>query len=418
MDAASTNGALRTLRGGTLTLGGLSVVVFIGGWLWYRPPRAGEALVAATAAALALVLVQLGRRFTDRVLFPARAQYRPSVERLSEALAFTADESTVAATIESVTRRALRCGWVEVSCDGSATPPATPNATRLLVPITFRGERLGHIAASEKTDAATFTSEDRHLLQAIASQAALALAYARIYGELEVRRRREAAAQQGERGYVIDTLAGEAAHELRYPINFLKSVVRRARDEVSTLDEEEIEIGLEEAARLERLVAGLDRLGKAALSPRSIDVGELVTRAQALLRDRLGVRRLAFTHDGPPGIVCDPDQLLQLLMNLLSNAIEATAPLPDPHVGVSWTATPRGGELCVWDDGPGFSGPASRLFSPWFTTKPAGTGLGLAVARRIAEAHGFALRYERPARRTHFIVAVPTGALAGREVGP
>jgi signal transduction histidine kinase len=416
MDAASTTRALRILRGRTLTLGGLGLAVITSGWLWCRAPRAGEALVAATAGALAVVLVHLGRRFTDRVLFPARAQYRPSVERLSEALAFTADESTVAATIESVTRRALRCGWVAVSCDGSATPPAAPNAARLVVPITFRGERLGYVAAGEKTDAATFTSEDRHLVQAIAGQAALALAYARIYGELEVRRRREAAAQQGERGYVIDTLAGEAAHELRYPINFLKSVVRRARDEDSTLDEDEIEIGLEEAARLERLVASLDRLGKGALSPRSIEVGDLVTRAQALLRDRLGARRLAFTHEGPSGVVCDPDQLLQLLMNLLSNAIEATAPLPHPHVGVSWTATAQGGELCVWDDGPGFSGPESRLFSPWFTTKPAGTGLGLAVARRIAEAHGFALRYERPGQRTRFIVAMPAAVLGGGDV--
>jgi signal transduction histidine kinase len=416
MDAANTTSAMRILRGGTLALGALSLAIISVGWLWCRPPRAGEALVAATAGALALILVHLGRRFTDRALFPARAQYRPSVERLSEALAFTADESTVAATIESVTRLALRCGWVAVSCDGSATPPAPPSAARLLVLITFRGERLGHIAAGEKRDAATFTSEDHHLLQAIASQAALALAYARLYGELEVRRQREAAAQQGERGYVIDTLAGEAAHELRYPINFLKSVVRRARDEDATLDADEIEIGLEEAARLERLVAGLDRLGEGALSPQSIDVRDLVTRAQALLGDRLGARRLAFTHDGPPAIFCDADQLLQLLMNLLSNAIEATAPLPDPHVGISWTATRQGGELCVWDDGPGFSGPASRLFSPWFTTKPTGTGLGLAVARRIAEAHGFALRYERPGQRTRFIVAVPVGVLVGGEV--
>ena len=63
-----------------------------------------------------------------------------------------------------------------------------------------------------------------------------------------------------------------------------------------------------------------------------------------------------------------------ILVNLLANALDATEGRGE--VGISWRAGPKGGELTVWDTGPGFEGDPSRLFAPWYTTKERGTGLG------------------------------------------
>jgi signal transduction histidine kinase len=99
---------------------------------------------------------------------------------------------------------------------------------------------------------------------------------------------------------------------------------------------------------------------------------------------------------GPPlQIPADGDQLDQLLINLLGNAVDA-AMETGGGVKVSWSQ--RNGyaqvlELCIDDEGPGL--PDRRnLFVPFFTTKPAGSGIGLVLSRQIAEAHGGSLTLE------------------------
>jgi two-component system, NtrC family, nitrogen regulation sensor histidine kinase NtrY len=95
---------------------------------------------------------------------------------------------------------------------------------------------------------------------------------------------------------------------------------------------------------------------------------------------------------GPPvHLLADPDQLQQLLINLLRNAAEAalsteeTSPTA-PLVVVSWTATPTQATLHIRDNGPGLINPAN-LFVPFYTTKPEGSGIGLVLAQQIATAH-------------------------------
>jgi signal transduction histidine kinase len=109
----------------------------------------------------------------------------------------------------------------------------------------------------------------------------------------------------------------------------------------------------------------------------------------------------------------DPDQFASLLSNLLINALDATP--PGGRVRVEGGATPdRRLRVSVSDSGPGIPPElADTLFTPFATTKPAGTGLGLAVARRVAEDHGGTLTAaNRPGGGACFTVTLPAAEAA------
>ena len=106
--------------------------------------------------------------------------------------------------------------------------------------------------------------------------------------------------------------------------------------------------------------------------------------------------------------LADPDALIQVLLNLLATAIDASP--PDGSVGLHAVIALEGVlRLVVWDEGPGFSAPVAKIFEPWFTTKAQGTGLGLAITHRLVRAHGWEIVAERRGDRTCFDVVIPFG---------
>lgn len=388
-------------------------------------PLLGALKVAAPAALLSAGLVVFALGAGDRKLFPARAEYKPTVEQLSEELTLVTDPEEVADAVERTVRRWLPCERVtfrrievDPEADDAERPggretsgerlipydDAAQSAEELALTVMFRGRLLGVLEVGRKRGGALFTSEDLDLLRTIGNQAALAMAHALSYAELERRRREQAAAWRDERAALIETLAAEITHEVRYPINFFRSVFMRGSSG-QRLDAEEVEIGCEEVERLERLVMGLRRVTHRKLDRRRLAVQELVSRAEMLLRDQLGKRRVEARMSGAPRLSCDPDQATQVLVNLLSNGLDAAG--EKGSVGVTWSATADGAELVVWDSGPGVTGDPARIFAPWYTTKPRGTGLGLAITHRIVRAHGWSINLERRDGRTRFVISVP-----------
>ena len=142
----------------------------------------------------------------------------------------------------------------------------------------------------------------------------------------------------------------------------------------------------ESLSRFMRSYARMARLPAPALRP--VDVAGLVDRV-AQLEKRVPVR----VRSGPPiTISADGDQLEQLLINLVSNAVDAAGETGG-EVEIRWSDGNGTLDLRVIDDGPGLPATAN-LFTPFFTTKPSGTGIGLVLSRQIAEAHGGTLTLE------------------------
>jgi len=187
-------------------------------------------------------------------------------------------------------------------------------------------------------------------------------------------------------------------HELNNSLAPIKSVAENLGSMLSRKDRDpdwadDMRSGLNIiAARTDGLARFMSAYARLAKLPpptfQGVDVGVWIRRVTGL-ESRLQVK----LQPGPEvRIQADPDQLDQLLINLLRNAVDASLETGG-GVHVGWNR--EDGYIDVWvqDDGPGIPNP-TNLFVPFFTTKPGGSGIGLVLSRQIAEAHGGTLTLE------------------------
>jgi PAS domain S-box-containing protein len=173
------------------------------------------------------------------------------------------------------------------------------------------------------------------------------------------------------------------AHSIKRMIGRVPDIPRAAdiQDALSLIETRSGALG-----RFLRAYAQLARLPKPQRRP--LQVAPLVKRVVEL-EERLAVQIRAATD---VGIGADADQLEQLLINLLRNAVDASLETGG-QVWIEWTQAGTDFHLWIDDEGPGLPD-TSNLFVPFFTTKPSGSGIGLALSRQIAEAHGGSLKLE------------------------
>jgi two-component system, NtrC family, nitrogen regulation sensor histidine kinase NtrY len=152
---------------------------------------------------------------------------------------------------------------------------------------------------------------------------------------------------------------------------------------------------------LVRFMSAYARLAKLPAPNRvPVDVGAWVHRVASL------ETRLPVAVDAGPRttLLADGDQLDQMLINLVRNAVDASLET-EGGVRVRWTNGVSGLSVMVEDEGPGLAS-AANLFVPFFTTKPKGSGIGLVLSRQIAEAHGGTLSLDNRGDRRGCVATV------------
>ncbi|MGH7320036.1 MAG: sensor histidine kinase, partial [Candidatus Rokuibacteriota bacterium] len=294
--------------------------------------------------------------------------------------------------------------------------PVTPEAgdrdmarAVLIAPVQLQETLLAWVAVTGDTGY-TFTPVEQELVQALADQAALGIANARACDELE---RTRAAQIKQERLVAMGRLAAWVAHELRNPLQNLVALIAELRDRppeggwqgVHVADHEQI-LG---RARAEagRAAGIVDRMLGALREPTLVlettDMGRLVEEAVALVGERAAAQGVVLRVTPPPArlpVDADPVLLRQVVYNILTNALDAVEGPGRVDVTLRQERDPAGpGRVAVFvrDTGRGIApDDLPHVFDLFFTNKPTGQGLGLAMCQTVVERHRGAIAVESP----------------------
>jgi two-component system C4-dicarboxylate transport sensor histidine kinase DctB len=232
-------------------------------------------------------------------------------------------------------------------------------------------------------------------------------------------RRSEEAAVREDRLRRLGEASNLIAHEVRNSLNGLRIGMDLVLD---GKHERPQRVVSELRAEIERLSSFAHELMLFAKDPtphkEPADLSHIVKTALNLtidLADELGVRVELCGTEQPVPVEVDPTLIRIVLSNLISNALDALATLQNgsdaPRMTVTVECAPRLARVRVADNGPGVSYALQQsLFEPFVTSKPSGVGIGLALARKIARAHGGDLRLEPTVRGASFVLELQSEA--------
>jgi histidine kinase len=211
-------------------------------------------------------------------------------------------------------------------------------------------------------------------------------------------------------------LLGEVAHEMRTPLTVLDGYLEGMIDGVLPTDPETLGQMTAETRRLRRLAEDLSALsraeeGRLELRPQPADLRDVVEGAVARLRSQAqdaGVHLSLTSGDGPVPVTVDADRVAQVITNLVGNALRATG--PGGNVDVDVTTREGRAVTTVRDTGEGIAvDDLDRVFERFYRvpdrrrppgqgSAEGGSGIGLTISRRLAEAHGGTLTAASPGR--------------------
>lgn len=296
-------------------------------------------------------------------------------------------------------------------------PPNHPPMKSFLgVPIVSKGKVFGNLYLTEKEGAQEFSEADEALVMTLAAQAAIAIENASLYEELhrsyQKLKRSQALLLRQEKLASLGRLAAGLAHELNNPLNtiagFVEALQRRSQAETLLASREfedfplflkMVQAEVDRAASIVRRLLDFARQREPSFA--LVDLGQIISesvsfveRQAAMANKRIVVQPLP----SPVQVKADTQMLQQLLLNLLTNALDAIEGTGEVRIAINSLAGEQGSrgqeevvEISVADNGCGIP-PENlpKVFDPFFTTKEVGkgTGLGLPICQSIVEQHG------------------------------
>jgi signal transduction histidine kinase len=283
-------------------------------------------------------------------------------------------------------------------------------------PLRINDRLNGVVGLGRHKDLRIFSTEDLQLLAAVGAGASAALQTISLSRQL---RRSEVVLERANRLSSVGMLAAGIAHEIRNPLvavkTFLDLLPQRLDDREFLTRFRDLSLG--ELRRVTDLIADLLTLGKSKTAERrAIEIGPTLEPVVRLMDSTARKRQaevVARFEEGLPLVWADADQLKQITLNLLLNAIDVTPSGGRVQLEVR-LASPESVTLEVRDDGAGIPpDQLENIFHPFFTTKETGTGLGLALVHQMVLEHGGEIVVDSEVGRgSTFRVTLPTTQMA------
>jgi len=216
-------------------------------------------------------------------------------------------------------------------------------------------------------------------------------------------KRLEEQVRRAEKRAARGRLAAGVAHEIRNPLSSIRGfayLLGRGHGE-NTPEREYADVMVREIDRINLVVTDLLNFSRPmTLEPESTVIPDLINHVVSLVSADAKTHAIDIQIDCEsrmPPMTLDPNQVTQALLNLMLNAINAVETGGAVDIRARTVNAGAGVEIQVTDDGPGIDPDIQeKIFEPFFTTRERGTGLGLAMVRKIAEHHDGGIRVESP----------------------
>ena len=299
----------------------------------------------------------------------------------------------------------------------------------LLAPLFGDTGVTGAVLCGRTEQAGAFTAEDTAVVRAMVRVASLASQNAALRVETEALQQKvtqlNAQLLQSAKLAATGKLAASIAHEINNPLQSVQSCIYLVNDGVPPdgPSRQYLDIAREELDRIAKIVQRLaDFYRPSQDSQRPTDLNALLETVLVLMGKRLQQGKVKVTKSlasGIPFVAISADQMKQVFVNLILNALEAMPDGGDLHVSTRTVRKPQtvSVEVSFKDSGAGISPEVlGRIFDPFFSTKAKGTGLGLSISHDIVERHAGSIRVDSKAGSgSAFTVSLPVLGAAGGE---
>jgi signal transduction histidine kinase len=313
----------------------------------------------------------------DHIFFRGKYDYQKTLKELSAAAVTIFDPEELERKVVGAIQATLKVDLVEISKEKEVSP-----AFELSLPMAAKGSVVGTLNLGPKLSGEGYTEEDIDLLTTLANQVAIARENANLYREI----------LRADKLAALGTVAAGLAHEIKNPLASLKGMTQILPENLTDpgFVKNYVEMVPRQLDRINTIVETLMRIGKPQkYAMTGVNLSKILDDLFRLMENQARKKNIVFKKEWEPDLLVqgDAEQLMQVFMNLILNAIDAM-PKGGTLIIKGVGEEGKGVRVEVGDTGVGI--PADKLknvFDPFFTTKEAGMGLGLAVTYRIIKEH-------------------------------